>query len=125
VVAGLIDGKVRCLILWERGEVYSLFPHFFVNWRWQMAKYEFEDRWLKENPKALNSGEPIEVNIRDNDTLSWVKVTAMLFDTPQQGAEAVNLINRAGVVTKTIYAKIVGDADDEELSGFNIPGQAL
>jgi len=90
-----------------------------------MAKYEFEDKWLKENPKALNSGEPIEVNIRDNDTLSWVKVTAMLFDTPQQGAEAVNLINRAGVVTKTIYAKIVGDADDEELSGFNIPGQAL
>jgi hypothetical protein len=90
-----------------------------------MAKYEFEDRWLKDNPAALNSGEPIEVNIRDNDTLSWIKVTAVLFDSPQEGAEEVNLINRAGVVTKTIYAKIVGEADDEELSGFNIPGQAL
>jgi hypothetical protein len=90
-----------------------------------MSKYELEDKWLKESPNILNSGVPIEVNIRNNEMFSWIKVKAMLYDTPQEDTEEVNLINRAGVVTKTIYAKIVGEADDEELRGFNMPGQAL
>lgn len=92
-----------------------------------MARYELDQRFIDENRDAIARKEPIEVNLRDNTTMEWRYVKAVVSSEPIEGAEEVNVMVRSGVAAMKYYVKVLEDLSGEEgeLQGFYEPGQCL
>lgn len=83
-----------------------------------MVKYELDERFINKQKEAFETGEPIIMNLRDNETLEWKYVKGILSKKSQEGLEEVNVTNQYAIPVDKYYVKIVEELSDEgELGG--------
>ena len=91
-----------------------------------MARYRIDDRFVKAHAAEIEAGQPVIANVRDNETFDYKKVKILLSRSPIEGGEEIEVLDMQGcLVRDKLYGKVLEVVDEEELEGFNIPGQAL
>jgi len=78
-------------------------------------RYRLPERFVDE--EAIAQGKSIVVDVRDEETMGWKQVRALLSRTPVPGAEVAGLVDNIGVMKiETIYLKVEEEISDEETS---------
>jgi len=89
-----------------------------------MARYALDERYVLKNASAIEQGNPVVVQVRDNELLTWRNVRAILSPNLQEGAEKVELFDLHGVPKGEWYIKVLEEVEEaavhveEDLKGF-------
>ena len=90
-----------------------------------MATYSINDAYVKKHKTAIELGEPVKVEIRDEGTMSYRNVKAILSRTEIEGGEKVipvHMMMGDKPSGEDLFIKILGDLSDEEsLSSWDKP----
>lgn len=86
-----------------------------------MGKYQVDEKTLEvicgEKRALIEAGQPVEMNVMDRDTMSWVKARVLLSSSPVEGGEKVLVLDHWGKAIESAqwHWKVEEEISEEEL----------
>ncbi len=81
-----------------------------------MNVFAIDERFIQKNQQAINQGQAVEIQLRDNRDLTWRNVRAIISPDPLEDGETVEVLGLQGYTKSVWFVKILDDLGEAAIN---------